>query len=138
MTVYAQLKPTKEERKKAKSLRRKSGSPFKSTRFRSEDYREFVRTHPCSIEGRNGHRCFVECDMRPDGSEWNHVLIDAAHAEGFGMGIKASDALTLSLCRAAHMEQHAIGWERFEAKYEINRYEVCCRLLEEWISRRVA
>lgn len=88
---------------------------------RDSKYRAFVRSHGCYIRGKANHRCLR-----------TH---DCAHVEGRGTGTKADDHLTIDLCRAAHMEQHAIGWKRFEAKYGIDRYARVEELLAEWEKR---
>lgn len=49
--------------------------------------------------------------------------IECAHVNSAatrGMGMKSSDALTISLCREHHAESHRIGDRSFEAKHGIN------------------
>jgi hypothetical protein len=46
--------------------------------------------------------------------------IEVAHVRrgaGGGIGIKTSDAFTLSLCREHHAEQHRIGEQSFEKRH---------------------
>lgn len=70
-------------------------------RLRSYAHCDWVREHYCSVPG---------CREMP---------IEVAHvgkANNHGMGKKASDAFTLSLCREHHAESHR-GDKTFEAKY---------------------
>jgi hypothetical protein len=73
-------------------------------KIRSDAHRKWVRSHFCCVPG---------CQQMP---------IDCAHVSipgNRGVGIKASDAYTISLCHPHHMEQHQ-GSETFERKYKIN------------------
>jgi hypothetical protein len=74
-------------------------------RRRSRAHLDWVRGHHCSVPG---------CQLMP---------IEVAHVRkgaGAGMGFKPSDALTLSLCREHHSEQHRKGEETFERTHGIN------------------
>jgi hypothetical protein len=67
-------------------------------------HRAWVRKHRCSVPGRL--RMPIEC----------------AHARGGtdgGMGLKPSDKWAISLCQFHHLEQHRIGEQAFEAKYDL-------------------
>jgi hypothetical protein len=71
-------------------------------RLRSPAHRDFVRSHHCSVPG---------CQLMP---------IEVAHVRrgcGGGVGVKTSDAFTLSLCREHHSEQHRIGEQSFEKRH---------------------
>lgn len=73
-------------------------------RLRSTAHRDWVRGHHCSIPGCMG------------------MPIEVAHvnrASNGGMGRKASDAFTLSLCRDHHAESHR-GEQTFEEKYDFS------------------
>lgn len=70
----------------------------RSLRWRSPAHCTFVRTHECCVGG---------CSERP---------IEVAHLRNgtdAGMGRKASDFYTVSLCRHHHAEQHRQGEETF-------------------------
>lgn len=70
----------------------------RSDRWRSQAHCNFVRQHECCVPG---------CDSRP---------IEVAHLRNgtdAGMGRKASDFFTVSLCRSHHDEQHRIGEPTF-------------------------
>ena len=78
-------------------------------RLKSTAHRDFVRSHFCSVPG---------CQLMP---------IEVAHVRrGSGAGIaqKPSDAMTLSLCREHHAEQHRKGEETFERIHGINMMQL--------------
>jgi hypothetical protein len=71
-------------------------------RLKSTAHRDWVRQHHCSVPG---------CQLMP---------IEVAHvrtAATAGVGMKSSDAFTLSLCREHHAEQHRTGQDTFERKH---------------------
>lgn len=71
-------------------------------RLRSPAHRSWVRGHHCSVPG---------CQLMP---------IEVAHVRrgcGGGIGVKTSDAFTLSLCREHHAEQHRLGEVSFEDRH---------------------
>lgn len=73
-------------------------------KVRSKAHRDWVSSHRCCVPG---------CTDMP---------IDCAHvrrAANAGTGFKPSDAFTVSLCHAHHMESHR-GEQTFEKKYRIN------------------
>lgn len=77
-------------------------------RLRSTAHRDWVRGHYCSVPG---------CQLMP---------IEVAHvntAANGGMGRKASDAFTVSLCAEHHHESHR-GEDTFEARHGINLMEL--------------
>lgn len=74
-------------------------------RRRSDAHRRWVASHRCCVPG---------CQLMP--IECAHVNSAATR----GMGMKSSDALTISLCREHHAESHRIGDRSFEAKHGIN------------------
>lgn len=84
--------------------RRLAADHFKpKDRLRSTAHRDWVRGHFCSVPG---------CQLMP---------IEVAHvnrATHRGIGMKASDAFTVSLCREHHAESHR-GEKTFEAKHGI-------------------
>lgn len=74
-------------------------------RLKSTAHRDWVRGHYCSVPG---------CQLMP---------IEVAHVRrGAGAGIsqKPSDAMTISLCREDHAEQHQRGEETFERIHGID------------------
>lgn len=83
-------------------------------RYRSQQYRAWVRGCVCAIEGRNGHVCVP--------------TRAAAHVRTGTDGckdVKPSDFWCLSLCDdycggGAHGEQHRIGEPAFERKYSLD------------------
>lgn len=77
-------------------------------RLRSPAHRDWVRKHQCSVPG---------CRQMP---------IEVAHinrASNGGMGRKASDAFTVSLCRDHHAESHR-GERTFEKKHDLDLMEL--------------
>jgi hypothetical protein len=73
-------------------------------RLRSTAHRDWVRGHFCSVPG---------CQLMP---------IEVAHvsrAHSGGMGMKSSDAMTISLCAEHHAESHR-GDKTFERKHGVN------------------
>ena len=81
---------------------------FKIPEFRSQKYRQYVSTLPCCITFRDG------------------IPNDPHHIKGRGYGgsVKCSDLFCIPLCHELHVEFHMIGWETFEAKYNINQLEI--------------
>jgi len=73
-------------------------------RLRSTAHRDWVRKHQCCVPG---------CQQMP--IEVAHIN-RAAHR---GMGQKASDAFTVSLCREHHAQSHR-GEKSLERKYGID------------------
>lgn len=74
-------------------------------RRRSYAHCDWVRGHFCSVPG---------CQLMP---------IEVAHVrKGAGAGVsqKPSDAMTISLCREHHSEQHRKGEETFERIHGID------------------
>jgi hypothetical protein len=74
-------------------------------RLKSTAHRDFVRSHHCSVPG---------CQLMP---------IEVAHVRlGSNAGIarKPSDAMTISLCREHHAQQHRVGEETFERGHGIS------------------
>jgi hypothetical protein len=73
-------------------------------RLRSTAHRDWVREHHCSVPG---------CQLMP---------IEVAHvnrANNRGVGRKASDAFTVSLCREHHAESHR-GERSFEVRHGVD------------------
>lgn len=82
----------------------------RSDRWRSPAHCNFVRGHECCVPG---------CQGRP---------IEVAHLRkgtDAGMGRKASDWFTISLCKFHHTgDQHNVGEPEFERKHGINLHEL--------------
>lgn len=77
-------------------------------RLKSPAHRDFVRSHHCSVPG---------CQLMP---------IEVAHVRrgaSAGLAQKPSDAMTISLCREHHAEQHRIGEQSFEARHGFSMME---------------
>lgn len=74
------------------------------SRLRSTAHRDWVRGHRCCVPG---------CQLMP--IEVAHVN-RAAHR---GIGLKASDAFTVSLCREHHAESHR-GEKTFQTRHGID------------------
>lgn len=73
--------------------------------MRCQAHRAWVRRHRCSVPG---------CKAGP---------IDCAHirtSTNAGIGMKPADCWTISLCRAHHEEQHRIGQQSFEQRYDLD------------------
>lgn len=68
-------------------------------------HRVWVRKHHCSVPG---------CPALP--TESAHVR----RGTDGGTGLKPSDRWVVSLCAMHHREQHALGEQSFEAKYELD------------------
>lgn len=71
---------------------------------RSPAHRAFVRSHACSA---CGSLVAIECAHVRDGT-------------GGGMSMKPSDRWCISLCKACHTEQHALGEKSFEKRHGID------------------
>ena len=73
-------------------------------KLRSKAHRDWVRSHQCCVPGCTG------------------MPIEVAHinsAATRGIGMKSSDALTVSLCRNHHQESHR-GEKSFEEKHDLS------------------
>lgn len=81
--------------------------------YRSTEYLEFVRMHPCCV-------CMAAAPNDP-----HHV----SFVEGTGMGMKPNDLYTVPLCRKCHDQAHNSVFWRGKFSLEI------CKLLAEWIER---
>jgi hypothetical protein len=89
---------------------------------RDAEYKAYVRSHPCAIKGRAGHRC--------------EGPVESAHIRTAGLGLKSSDYATIPLCVKAHeYTQHQIGWGEFMSRYDLNPWHVAFHLLEAWVRR---
>lgn len=84
----------------------------KPKRISSKRYLEFIRSLPC-----------VNCG-RP---------AEAHHAETGGMGIKANDTRTISLCHPCHQMAHSMGIETFQREHNICFKDVMLRCMETYI-----
>lgn len=97
-------------------LPRKIPKPAKRTgRWKSTAHRNFVGQHQCCVPGCNG---------RP---------IEVAHLRNgtdAGMGRKASDWFTISLCQSHHSEQHRIGEPSFEKLHGINLHALAAEFAQ--------
>jgi hypothetical protein len=122
-------KPTREDRPRRL---RDTGQDLALARpetFRDAKYRRWVAEgHQCSIKGVSDHKCGPWREQQPP-------AIDFAHIGTGGKGLKASDRDGIPLCRAAHMEQHAIGWNRFAIKYDIDPRAIAADLWATWEKR---
>lgn len=72
-------------------------------------HRAWVRGHCCCVPG---------CDGSP--IEFAHARMGVPPSEAGGTGLKPHDKWGLSLCKAHHAEQHAIGEQSFSEKYHIS------------------
>ena len=81
---------------------------------RSDEYLEFVRSHPCAV-----------C-KKP---------ADSHHAFGRrGIGVKSSDYTCVPLCRVHHIELHRTHRRQFESDYQIDLVEVAFNLLHRYLT----
>lgn len=86
-------------------------------RYRSDEYRAWVRGRPCLIEGKNGHVC-----VPTRAAAHVRTGTDGCTSE------KPSDFWCVSLCddymgvhgKGAHNEQHRLGEKAFEKKYGVD------------------
>ena len=72
-------------------------------------HRRYVRTHHC---------CVTACFRQP--IEFAHVR----SAANSGTGLKPPDWMGVSLCHDHHAEQHRIGIQSFEKKYNVDLSEM--------------
>ena len=77
----------------------------KSARIKSKPYLEWVATLPC-----------VACEIRDRTVVAHHWRGEGGHLSG-GMGLKASDWLTMPLCFTCHNKMHSgdaafMSWQR--------------------------
>ena len=82
---------------------------------RDKRFRQWVAEQPCLLAGKPGHYCQTWSGKR-----------DCAHVRTKTL---AGDRMNcVSLCRAAHQEQHAMGIKSFEVKYQIDLTDEAQRL----------
>lgn len=79
-----------------------------------QTHRAFVRHHECAVPG-----------CKSVDNEFAHLRT----AANSGVGQKPSDAFGVSLCPHHHREQHSLGMDSFQAKYNIDLWR-----LAEWFS----
>jgi hypothetical protein len=83
-----------------------------ATTPRSEEYLDFVRSHPCAV-----------CRQPAE----------AHHAIGHrGIGLKPSDFASIPLCRRHHADIHRVGPRPFARKHDIDLIEVAFNLLHRY------
>lgn len=85
-------------------------------RWKSTAHRNFVGQNQCCVPGCNG---------RP---------IEVAHLRNgtdAGMGRKASDWFTISLCRDHHSEQHRIGEQSFQKAHGIDMHALAAEFAQK-------
>jgi hypothetical protein len=89
--------------------------------FRSKKYRQWVARLPCCI------------------TDYQGPGVDPHHPKGHGLGgsVKCSDAFCIPLAHEIHMELHRIGWESWEAKYNVNQLDFVLRTIELALSEGV-
>lgn len=80
----------------------------KPQRIEDEQYRAFVRKHPCLITGQD--------------AQAHHFLTG-------GMGTKGSDYATVPLSPEAHRELHDIGQKAFQEKYDVDLWKAMAYLM---------
>lgn len=89
----------------------------RSERWRSAKHCNFVRDHECCVPG---------CQARPIEVAHLRVGTDA------GMGRKASDFYTISLCKFHHTgDQHNVGERSFEKKHGIDLHALAAEFAEK-------
>ena len=73
-----------------------------------------------------------------DAIEATRERMEAAHVDyagDKGMGTKVSDRYAVPMCPQHHQEQHALGWETFEAKYKITALSASVAYWKLWPKR---
>ncbi len=63
--------------------------------------------------------------------------VRACHFDPFGdkgMGTKVSDSASFPMCDGHHAEQHARGWQTFQAEYEFDGRDVVTAYWLEWLT----
>lgn len=103
--------------------RKPPGKARRTKNVRDEDYKAWIRTHPCAACGSTYS---VECA---------HVGYDG------GASLKASDNLTIPLCTNCHTmgagAYHRIGRKGFERLHNLNCQELAARLYLEYSQSRI-
>jgi len=101
----------------------RTGPPRKGP-SRDEDYKAFIRQHPCAACGR------------PAPSEAAHTGTDG------GGSMKASDYSCVPLCADCHtrgpLAYHRIGKRAFERVHALRFASIAAQLRREWKARRAA
>jgi hypothetical protein len=86
---------------------------------RSRSFLDIVRGEICAVN----HVAHYECGG----------VTEAAHLEVEGVGIKASDFLTVPLCSSHHAAQHNVGIDTFQLNYGVNLWRVNALLQSRFI-----
>lgn len=86
----------------------------KPKRVQDDPYREYVRSHPCCACPRG-------------------LASEPHHLKSKGSG--GDDYFCVPLCRYCHQEIETVGRQTFQDRKGINLWEVCAKLLVEWMKR---
>ena len=86
----------------------------KKKRIKNPEYLQFVREHGCAICGQYANP---------------HHLITR--------GAGGSDYMAIPLCDPHHIEIHRIGWMAFQEKHKIDLWQVCAKILQDWVVKHV-
>jgi hypothetical protein len=88
---------------------------------RERGFLDLVRGELCAVNADHHNEC--------------GGVTEAAHLQGHGTGIKASDDLTAPLCTIHHRIQHDMGIAEFQIVYGVNLWQINSHLLVRWIRR---
>lgn len=96
---------------------------LKEKPWRSKKYRDFVKDHPCCVDG-----CY-NTDI------WAHHVQEQYSGNMSG---KPSDTFCVPLCTHHHTGNqgiHVLNRVGFHKAFEVDFYRVMFRLLKEWVER---
>lgn len=88
--------------------------------FRSQAYLDWVKSLPSVVSGQ-----------KPAG-EAHHIK-----GRGFGGSVKSSDLYAIPLTRAEHRALHSMGWESWEAAFNVNQVVAALLTIERAIAEGV-
>jgi hypothetical protein len=98
---------------------------------RCEPFLQWLRGRPCFISLQDSsHKCWGKvraCHFDPWGKSAE------THHQGKGMGTKVADQAAMPMCDGAHSEQHNIGWQTFQRKYQFDGRDVVTAYWTEWL-----
>jgi hypothetical protein len=90
---------------------------------RCEPFLKYLRGRACALTTKRDHVCTGK--------------VRACHVDyagGKGMGVKVADMHAIPMCDGAHEEQHRIGWQSFEAKWNLGALALAAQLWGIWLN----
>jgi hypothetical protein len=111
-------------------LARRAFKPRAENSHRADDWKRV----PGFLQWLRGRPCFLS--LHAPGKHRCEGKVRAVHFDPWGdkgMATKVSDSAAYPECDGGHAEQHAIGWQSFQAKYGFDGRDVVTAYWLEWL-----